>query len=189
MNTTKEKIVKTAIALFKENGYEETTINKICKECGITKGTFYYHFANKDELTFAFYDMLIEESSAFMPELLLISNSKEQLWRLLELTIDSTLALTPPLLKALLMSDVRNGLTFFSPHFVNKANDIRKRNRDIMVAIIKKGQVSGEIKQGDPDTMLFAFFSAITGLAFDWASNNGNFDQKAILIKIYDLIF
>ena len=49
---TKEKIVNSAIELFKEMGYDQVSIPKICEKAGITKGTFYYYFQNKGEVIY-----------------------------------------------------------------------------------------------------------------------------------------
>ncbi len=49
----KEKILKKAWELFKINGYEETKIEKITKEVGISKGSFYTYFKTKEDVLFA----------------------------------------------------------------------------------------------------------------------------------------
>lgn len=40
----------TATRLFAELGFENTSVDKICKEAGVSKGLIYHHFANKHEL-------------------------------------------------------------------------------------------------------------------------------------------
>ncbi len=47
---TKQNIVKTALELFLQNGYEKTSMNDIARKVGITKPAIYHHFKNKDEL-------------------------------------------------------------------------------------------------------------------------------------------
>lgn len=47
---TKKEILNTAIAIFKENGYDKTTINQITSEIGIAKGTFYNFYTSKNEI-------------------------------------------------------------------------------------------------------------------------------------------
>ncbi|MDD6211698.1 MAG: TetR/AcrR family transcriptional regulator [Clostridiales bacterium] len=48
--STKSKIIEAAWKLFHENGYEETTIEDIIAQSGISKGTFYHYFSGKDSL-------------------------------------------------------------------------------------------------------------------------------------------
>lgn len=69
--------------------------------------------------------------------------AKDQLWRLLEYSIDNTISLTPPLLKAFIMSDIQKGMTFFSPYKSTTSSGSRKKQHAIQVGLIKKGQKAG----------------------------------------------
>jgi len=46
----KEQILKEAVKIFAKKGYENTSLEEIAKEVGITKPAIYYHFKNKKEL-------------------------------------------------------------------------------------------------------------------------------------------
>ncbi len=46
----KGQIIQTALYLFKEKGYENTTVNNIIDAAGISKGGFYHHYSSKEEL-------------------------------------------------------------------------------------------------------------------------------------------
>jgi AcrR family transcriptional regulator len=46
----KEEIIEAAKKLFFKKGYSKVTVNDIIKDLGIVKGTFYYHFKNKEEV-------------------------------------------------------------------------------------------------------------------------------------------
>lgn len=48
--TTKSKIIEAAWGLFREKGYDETTIEDIISLSGTSKGTFYHYFSGKDAL-------------------------------------------------------------------------------------------------------------------------------------------
>lgn len=124
-----------------------------------------------------------------MSDLLFIENAKDQLWRLLEYSIDNTVSLTPPLLKAFIMSDIQKGMTFFSPYKSITSSESRRRQYTMQIGLIKKGQKTGEIKSGDPAMMLHTFISALIGIAVDWASNDGCYDEKEELRKVFDTIF
>ncbi len=47
---THENIIKSAKEQFKEKGFREASIRKICKEAGVTNGAFYAHFSSKEDL-------------------------------------------------------------------------------------------------------------------------------------------
>lgn len=50
MHKTKEKIITTALDLFMNQGYEETSLALIIKKTKLSKGALYHHFSSKDEI-------------------------------------------------------------------------------------------------------------------------------------------
>lgn len=53
---TKRKIIEVGAKLIYYNGYKNTSVNLIIKECGIAKGNFYYYFQTKDQLLYEIID-------------------------------------------------------------------------------------------------------------------------------------
>ena len=47
---TKERILKTALELFAQNGYLGTSMNDIAGQLGFTKAALYKHYASKQEI-------------------------------------------------------------------------------------------------------------------------------------------
>lgn len=60
----RREILDAAVELFARKGYAATSINDILEAVGIAKGTFYYHFAAKDEVMRAVVVQLVEEGIA-----------------------------------------------------------------------------------------------------------------------------
>jgi AcrR family transcriptional regulator len=46
------RLVEAALALYGENGYENTTVAEIARRAGLTERTFFRHFADKREVLF-----------------------------------------------------------------------------------------------------------------------------------------
>lgn len=189
MKDTRKMILHTAFQLYKEKGYENVGVVDICRACNITKGTFYYHFPNKDELAFEFYESMYEDFSDMFMDLFRISNAKEQLWKVYEYSIDRTIALTPQVLKALFLSDIQNGLLLFSPYNDYTLDTHTSRQLKLQIDIVKRGQEKKEIKEGDAVLMVRTYVSALIGIAIAWSSNGGPFDEKEELKKVFDFIF
>lgn len=53
-----DELLKAALEEFSTNSYEDASLNKIIKNAGISKGTFYYYFQDKKDL----YIYLLEQS-------------------------------------------------------------------------------------------------------------------------------
>jgi TetR/AcrR family fatty acid metabolism transcriptional regulator len=47
---TLDRLIEAALDLFGQYGYERTTIDKIVRQAGYSKGAFYNHFGSKEEL-------------------------------------------------------------------------------------------------------------------------------------------
>lgn len=47
---TRQKILESAIELFLVYGVKKVTIDDICNNCNLTKGSFYHHFPTKDHI-------------------------------------------------------------------------------------------------------------------------------------------
>lgn len=53
---TREKILLTALQLFQDKGFRETTMRDIAKEADVAVGSAYYYFPSKESLVLAFYE-------------------------------------------------------------------------------------------------------------------------------------
>jgi len=49
----KTRLLNAALHIVRQRGYAATTVDDICREAGVTKGSFFHHFKSKDELALA----------------------------------------------------------------------------------------------------------------------------------------
>jgi AcrR family transcriptional regulator len=62
---TRAGIVDAAMRLFRDSGYDATTMRAIADEAGVSLGSAYYYFSGKEELVQAFYDQIqVEHATA-----------------------------------------------------------------------------------------------------------------------------
>jgi AcrR family transcriptional regulator len=55
------EIAETAVALFAERGFDETTVEDIARAVGMTKRSFFRYFATKEDAVFAGTEVLVEQ--------------------------------------------------------------------------------------------------------------------------------
>jgi AcrR family transcriptional regulator len=67
---TKSLILETALEMFGERGYEETTMRAVAEKAGVAIGNTYYHFRSKEHLIQAYYERMQEIHSESCAEVL-----------------------------------------------------------------------------------------------------------------------
>lgn len=53
MHESRAKLLDAALHVFRERGYAASTIDDVCGQAGLTKGSFFHHFAGKEDLALA----------------------------------------------------------------------------------------------------------------------------------------
>ncbi len=57
---SKTKFLRAALQVIRAKGYVATTVDDVCAAAGLTKGSFFHHFASKEELALAAADYFTE---------------------------------------------------------------------------------------------------------------------------------
>jgi TetR/AcrR family transcriptional repressor of nem operon len=50
---SKTRLLDAALQVIRAKGYASTTVEDICQQAGVTKGSFFHHFKSKDDLALA----------------------------------------------------------------------------------------------------------------------------------------
>jgi AcrR family transcriptional regulator len=58
---TKKRLIEISSTLFASKGFNRVTIDEICAEAGLTKGSFYHHFSSKYDIPVQQYRMIQSE--------------------------------------------------------------------------------------------------------------------------------
>ncbi|MDQ0737017.1 TetR/AcrR family transcriptional regulator [Arthrobacter agilis] len=90
---TRELLVSTALRLFRDVGYEKTTMRAIASAANVSTGSAYYYFASKDDLVHELYRSLQEEHRARVLPLL---REGQNLGELLRLVLNSGIDVMAP---------------------------------------------------------------------------------------------
>jgi AcrR family transcriptional regulator len=83
---TKRKILDSALELFREKGFEQTTMRDIAEKAGMALGAAYYYFDSKEKLVLAYYQTTLNEVQDFVhqPEFNETRNFKTRMEMLLD---------------------------------------------------------------------------------------------------------
>ncbi|HEX8616275.1 MAG TPA: TetR/AcrR family transcriptional regulator, partial [Thermoanaerobaculia bacterium] len=113
---TRERILDAALRLFRERGFEQTTMRDVATEAGVATGAAYYYYRSKQDLVMAFYLRTDEESrDAFTAAIAVSKSLQKRLRGIIDAKFEQ-FAEHRSLLKALLKTgvDPRDPLSPFS---------------------------------------------------------------------------
>ena len=182
MKVTKEQICQTAVAMFRQAGFAEVSVEDICRRCDVTRGSFYHHFKNKDDLLLFWFD----SHAARMYHLLdgtEPGGARQQLLRYLETYAKDISSLGCHLLYHTMLADgsQKRG-TFMSP----TAGGQYPRVLEAAVGLVAKAQREGSITSEIPASQLMLHYTwGVTGLIFQWRLCDGAMDFMA---KVHGLM-
>lgn len=175
----RERIIRTAWRLFDENGYENTTVDRIIEECGISKGGFYHYFHAKDDLLEELallldqaYEKLKLPANKSVYDRLLWATA--QVYRYIEEEI-------PVEILALVYSSqvVKKGDKYLLNH--------RRYYFKFLTALITEGQKKGELRTDRTSRELVRFYAMQErAVLYDWCISGGNYPLAAYGIEMLD---
>lgn len=87
----KQELMDAAIDEFGEKGYENASLNNILRAAGISKGTFYYHFENKEDLYFYLISTFIEKKKNFFADYVKPEDFNKNIFELLKIMTEAGL--------------------------------------------------------------------------------------------------
>jgi AcrR family transcriptional regulator len=156
------QIIQAALACFTRKGYNNTTMDGIAAESGLSKGSLYWYFKGKDDLFAA------ALMSAFM-------NVGQEAVTALEQCTTASDKLRAMAQAAAGFSKVAEGffslfLEFWasSPHREETGQlwiGLLTQYKDVVVEIIEEGVRDGEFKPVDAEQLVWAMLAAYDGLA------------------------
>lgn len=67
-SNAKERLIETAVGLIRARGYTAVSVDELCKDAGVRKGSFYHFFPSKRDLALAALDTWWENTRVEMLE-------------------------------------------------------------------------------------------------------------------------
>lgn len=145
--TTRLTILQKAFELIYVKGYQTTSIDDIIATTKVTKGAFYYHFKNKDEMGVAIINEILKPtlSSNFIEPLQKEENPLDAIYNLMY-----HLLMKNEFLKVEYgcpASNFTQEMTPWNADFSKVLDELTKQWMKTMTGIIEKGKQSGFIRK------------------------------------------
>lgn len=176
-------IIEAAVSEFLEKGYEKTSVDSISRKAGLSKGGFYHHFKNKDEILIASNNRCMEPIDRLIAETKKNQDSESALKNFIIEYLDYWREHTREL-----------QITYLALYkIINEKNlwSVTGRYSKIMTSFFEtlyiKGIMSGRFIKHDPQSRAVALFSSLEGIKAYLATNENFKTDRAAknLISIF----
>jgi TetR/AcrR family transcriptional regulator, cholesterol catabolism regulator len=173
---TREALLKSALALFEELGYDATSVQQIVDDADRTKGAFYHHFQSKEDLLRELHDDFIVHQLEKAHEVMDRQAPADEKLRALV-----TEVLMEPL--SIYKSEITVFLQerrFLSEEAFAEIKTKRDEVENIIVEVIRQGQESGVFKPvGTPRLVAFGVIG-MCAWSYTWLDAKGKVSPHEI---------
>ena len=178
----KTEIVNIAATLFKEKGYSAVTMRDIAQAMNIKAASLYNHIKSKHEILVLIIIAIAEEYTHTITEIVDSDDTAVQkLEKVIQLHIDITVR-NPEALASLnneWMHLPKTELAYFL--------QMREEYEEKFRSIIKSGIASGEIKNCNPEVIIFSMLSTLRTL-YLWYGKKKDFNASVLKDNLREIL-
>jgi len=160
----RERIFRSALDLFAQQGFSETTVEDITNAADVGKGTFFNYFPSKDHILLAFGEMQLARLREAVEEARQTNEPLPKFLRSLTTRMTEEPARNPDLIRVLLLAFLSN------PEVRQAMLDLQTRVLALHSEMIQLGQERGEIRKDLPPIEIAQVFrQVIFGTLLIWS--------------------
>ena len=175
----KQKLIDTTVELIKKYGADTITVRSVCEEAGLSIGTFYHHFQNKDDLLMYF----VREAS--FDNFVLETPLADVAGRICELymhLIDRYLTLGEEFMKSFYTTGNKALSAYMGQENGCFADGtVMARCERELIDAREQGFLK---KDADPHLLSMDICTIVKGCVFEWALDDGRMDIAESLRRI-----
>lgn len=174
-------IVQAALKLFRKEGYENVSVNDICKEAGIARSTFYLNFSNKREIV----DKIIADARLnredFFGDFVAAENDFERMWILCNRYLTVAMDFGPEMVA-----------TLFSLELMGETDilDLTHQVDEWMIQLLRNSQKAGIVLNNEPAEIMAPLgVSLAYYTTYEWAKRKGSFNLRQVTRRRAEAVF
>jgi AcrR family transcriptional regulator len=174
----RDQIIRAAVALLAQRGYQATTFDAICEQAGLSsKRLITYHFSSKDDLLTAIAETVVADAEAFMrPALDVATGPRELLAAVIRANV-AFMAGHPEQMRAL-QQIILNGGEAWAPHHTESI--------DRLARLFADGQRTAAFRPGNPQVMAAALRGALDSMSTPLSAGLDPGRCADVLVELFD---
>lgn len=179
----RDAVLRCAINLFNQQGYDATSIDGLAKDLGITKSGIYHHFDSKESILAAALDEALDELSNVVEGA--ETNESESAYDLLVVTIKASVGILVEHLPAVtLLLRVRG-----NSELEQRAIERRRHIDEQLARLVHNAAAEGSLRADiDPDLISRLIFGMVNSLV-EWFDPKGPISSADIAVVVTAVVF
>lgn len=168
VGVTRERVIEAAAGLFREHGYEKTSMTAIAKELGVTSAALYYHFEAKEQILYAYLEAGFEDVLARTEQAMTATEPRDRLHQFVRTYVlfdlgelEGTSVYAPAVFGYFQL--VRS----LGPAEQKRLGKLQRAYLDLLRSTIRAGNASGDFACEDVDAAAFAIIG-MSAYAMNW---------------------
>lgn len=178
----KQEIIQTAALLFTTMGYKNVTMRVLAAEIGIKASSLYNHIQSKQEILS---NIILDLSEQFTNNMETVSKSDlssvDKLKKIITSHIDITLN------NPYGMAALQNDWMYLEEEPLPYYKKMRKEYEENLRQIIIDGIATGEIKNTNPEIILFSILTSLRSL-YLWYSRQKEMEKGELKANMIDVL-
>ncbi|HHY20574.1 MAG TPA: TetR/AcrR family transcriptional regulator [Bacilli bacterium] len=184
MGSTKNRIVKAAVKLFKERGFHQVTVRNIAEEAQVSNGGFYHHFKTKDELLFYINEFIMDY----------VIKCAEKVIRKPQTPVEKMYGIVSSFVRAFYVYNLEVVVMYqeshyLAPEYYEKMRVKRDQYSQIVMEVIEEGVRTKEFRNVEPIKMIGFMIFGMVNWTYTWYEPTGELSIEEISERYVDFIF
>jgi len=168
---TKHNIYVTARKLIAEKGFDNITIDEICRNAGISKGLYYHYYKSKDDIIIEGYSECDEYFETHVRKLLSKENYIDRIVEFIDYQVLYADNLGIDVIIQAYKSQIQHGNDFF----VSDGRTLPVILKEIITEGQNKGDIRTDLRADYIENYILKFSR---GLIYDWCLHDGKYNIK-----------
>ncbi|MFI9488277.1 TetR/AcrR family transcriptional regulator [Promicromonospora sp. NPDC052451] len=177
-------VLRTAIELFNQRGYDATSISDLAAELGVTKSAVYHHYASKEALLAAALDEALEELAAAVEAAATATDGERSSVRL-RATVEAAVRILADHLPAVTLLLRVRGNSDLERSAIARRRHIDER----LAALVRQAAAEGDLRADvEPEVISRLVFGTVNSLV-DWYRPDGPLPASALAATVSSVLF
>lgn len=178
---TREKIFNTACEMITEFGFDNVTVDDICRKAGVAKGLFYHYFNSKADIIIETYKEL---DKLYSQEIMALPQETDPLEKIIfavSFQARYARARGPEFISQIYKYQIATGTRYS----ISTSRPFYMIIRETVIEGQEKNIIRADIS---PDELTRFLLSVARGIIYDWCLNKGIYDIEEQMVKFFRIL-